>query len=62
MYTEYGSEASFSDGIKGSISPGRLADLVVLDGDPLSLPPDEIMEIKVEMTIINGSVVWEQGC
>jgi len=61
MYTKYGAEITFSEGIKGSISPGKLADLVVLNGDPIALPPDEVKDLKVEMTIINGRVVWDGG-
>jgi predicted amidohydrolase YtcJ len=44
--------------MKGSISPGKLADLVVLNGDPTKVPMDEIKDIKVEMTILNGEIVW----
>jgi predicted amidohydrolase YtcJ len=61
MYTEYGAEITFTEGIKGSISPGKLADLAVLNGDPVGLPPDEVKDLKVEMTIINGRVVWDGG-
>ena len=35
------------------------ADLVLLSGDPTQVPPEEIKDIKVEMTIIGGRVVWE---
>ena len=61
MYTEYGAEITFTEGIKGSISPGKLADLVVLNDDPVRLPPDKVKDLKVEMTIINGKVVWDGG-
>ena len=61
MYTEYGAETTFTEGIKGSISPGKLADLVVLNDDPVRLPPDKVKDLKVEMTIINGKVVWDGG-
>ena len=60
MYTEYGAYSTFSEGIKGSISPGKLADLVVLSEDPLKIPPDEIKDIRVEMTIIDGMVVYAE--
>ncbi len=59
MYTVSGAYASFEDSIKGSITPGKLADLVVLSDDPTQVPPEKIKEIKVEMTIIGGKVVWE---
>lgn len=59
MYTEYGAYCTFSEEAKGSISPGKLADLVVLNEDPLKVPPDEIKDITVEMTLINGEIVWD---
>jgi len=59
MYTINAAYASFEEGIKGSITPGKLADIVVLSGDPIKSPPEQIKEIKVEMTIIGGKVVWE---
>jgi predicted amidohydrolase YtcJ len=61
MYTEYGAEATFEEGIKGTITPGKLADLVILSGDPLRRPPDEVKDLRVETTIINGEVVWDKG-
>ena len=51
--------ASFEEGIKGSIAPDKLADMVVLSDDPIKAPPDQIKDIRVEMTIIGGKVVWE---
>jgi len=58
MYTRNSSMATFEEKIKGSITPGKLADMVVLNGDPTRLPIDEIKDIKVEMTILDGEVVW----
>jgi len=34
--------------------------MVVLNGDPTRLPADEIKDIEVEMTMINGEVVWDK--
>jgi predicted amidohydrolase YtcJ len=59
MYTCEAAKATFEERIKGSIAPGKLADLVVLSGDPTRLPPDEIRDLKVEATIVNGEMVWE---
>jgi predicted amidohydrolase YtcJ len=59
MYTVNAAYASFEEDVKGSIAPGKLADVVVLSGDPTRVPPEEIKDIKVEMTIIGGQVVWE---
>jgi predicted amidohydrolase YtcJ len=60
MYTEHAARAAFEEKIKGSITPGKLADVVVLNGDPTKLPVDEIKDIQVEMTIINGEIVWDK--
>ena len=44
----------------GSIDPGKLADLVVLGGDFLEVPDDQIASIPVEMTMVGGAVVYER--
>ncbi len=59
MYTVNAAYASFEEDIKGSITPGKLADIVLLSDDPTKVPPEQIKDIKVEMTIIGGEVVWE---
>lgn len=58
MYTLNAAYASFEEKIKGSIEPGKLADLVVLDADPCEVPVDEIRNIRVEMTIVGGVVAY----
>jgi len=60
MYTDEAAKTTFEETIKGSITPGKLADLVVLDGDPTELPVDAVKDIKVEMTILSGEVVWDK--
>jgi predicted amidohydrolase YtcJ len=59
MYTTNAAYASFEEDIKGSIVEGKLADMVVLSADPLRSPPEKLKDIRVEMTIIDGEVVWE---
>jgi len=59
MYTINAAYASCEEGIKGSITQGKLADIVVLSNDPTRSPPEQIKDIKVEMTIIGGKVVYE---
>lgn len=41
----------------GSLTPGKLADVVVLDGDPFSVSPERIPELQIRMTILGGEVV-----
>ena len=60
MYTLNGAHATFEEDIKGSIEPGKLADLVVLKQSPLECEPWEIRNISVEATIIGGEFVYER--
>lgn len=59
MYTANGAYVSKEDDIKGSIKKGKLADMVLLSDDPIELPPERLKEIKVEMTILGGEIVWQ---
>ena len=56
-YTMGGAYASFEEDIKGSIEVGKLADMVVLSQDIKGVHPDEIKDIKVDMTIFDGKIV-----
>ncbi len=58
MYTQNGAYAAFEETVKGSITPGKAADLVILNGDPIRLPPDELKHLQADMTVIGGEVVW----
>ena len=60
MYTTDAAYAGFEEDRKGSIEPGKLADLVVIDRDILTIPEDQIKDIKVEMTLIHGKVVYRK--
>jgi predicted amidohydrolase YtcJ len=54
-----GAYPSFEEADKGSIEPGKLADLVVLEQDPLRLPAEQWMGIKVQRTMLGGKWVYE---
>ena len=58
LYTVNAAYASFEEDVKGSIDVGKLADLVVLSREPHEIPPNEIRDVKVEMTIVGGKVVY----
>jgi predicted amidohydrolase YtcJ len=49
----------FDESVKGSITPGKMADMVLLDRDPVRISPGEIRDVEVVMTIIDGKVVWK---
>ncbi len=59
-YTTEGAYSTFEEDIKGTIDIGKLADLVVLDKNILETNPDEIKNVKVEMTILGGRIVYER--
>ena len=59
MHTSGGAYAGFQEGAVGSIAPGKLADLVLLDGDPTSVETEALKELRVAMTVVGGEVVWE---
>ncbi len=56
-YTAMGAYASFEEDIKGTLGPGRLADFLILDGDPF-LEPERIDRMRVRSTWIGGQEVW----
>ena len=57
-YTVDGAYAAWEEDVKGSIEPGKLADFVVLDRDPLSIPPDDLKNVKTAMTVVGGRIVY----
>jgi len=59
-YTAGGAYASFEDDRKGRLTPGMLADLVVLDRDLFGIPPEQISEARVRFTVVGGRVVYER--
>jgi hypothetical protein len=54
-----GAFASFEEHVKGSLEPGKLADLVVLGRDPLAEDPSSLITIPVERTMVGGRWVYE---
>ncbi len=59
-YTLDAAYASFEEDVKGSLEPGKLADFVILDRDLTTIPPEEIRDARVDLTVVGGSVVYER--
>ncbi len=59
FYTLGAAYAQFAEQDKGSLAPGKLADLVVLSKDIFSVPPKEILDTRPVMTMVGGRVVFE---
>lgn len=57
-YTINAAYAEFAEHIKGSLEPGKLADIIILSEDIFDMAPERIPEIKVLMTIVNGKIVF----
>lgn len=54
-----GARASFEEGLKGSISIGKLADFVMLERDPHDVEPDRIKDIRIARTVVGGRTTYE---
>jgi predicted amidohydrolase YtcJ len=57
--TLHGAYASKEENIKGSITPGKLADFVVLAEDPHLIDPEKIKDITIARTVVGGDTVYE---
>jgi predicted amidohydrolase YtcJ len=58
-YTVGSAYAEFQENIKGSISVGKLADLIILSDDIFTIKPNDIQKVRVMMTMVDGRIVFE---
>jgi len=58
MITRWAADYTLREDQIGSIEPGKLADLVVLDRDYMSIPVEEVSEIQPQLTIVDGEIVY----
>ncbi len=58
-YTYMSAYAAFDEDVKGTITPGKLADMVIVDQDILTISPLKIPDTKVLYTIVNGVVIYK---
>jgi predicted amidohydrolase YtcJ len=61
MYTRAGAQFSWDETKKGSLEAGKFADLVVLDHDPLTSDPAELLKTNVDLTIVGGKVLYDRA-
>jgi predicted amidohydrolase YtcJ len=59
-YTANNAFAAFEEKIKGSLDPGKLADITVLSRDIMTVPEDEIMSTDIVYTIVGGKIVFDR--
>ena len=59
MYTLWAARYSGEQEILGSIEPGKLADLVVLGGDFMTFPENDLDKLRILMTVVGGRIVYE---
>lgn len=59
-YTAGGAGASDELQIKGTLAPGKLADFIVLSKDLFKIPVDEILDVRIEKTVLGGDVVFDK--
>ena len=60
MYTKNGAYASFEEKIKGTITPGKLADFIIVDADPYKVEPAALKDITVLKTYLGGETTYEK--
>ncbi|MDB5619389.1 MAG: putative Amidohydrolase 3 [Tardiphaga sp.] len=60
LYTSAASRYMFEEAQKGTLEAGKLADLVVLSADFMSVPEDQIKDIKAELTVVGGKIVFQR--
>ena len=58
LYTRNGAYIGFEEKLKGSLEPGKLADFIVVDRDVLTVPHDELKDVHVLMTVVDGQRVY----
>jgi hypothetical protein len=59
-YTINNAYATFAEHETGRLAPGLVADVVVLSTDPFAIPPEELQNVQVDTTIVDGEIVYER--
>ncbi|MBS7543882.1 amidohydrolase [Ancylobacter oerskovii] len=61
LFTVAGARLTFDESWKGPLKPGFAADLAVLSDDPTRVPPQDLRDISVRLTVVDGRIVHEAG-
>lgn len=61
MYTRNGAFLTREEKIKGTLEPGKLADMIVLPEDLLAVSPEKLLTMKVDMTIVGGRILYDRN-
>ncbi len=59
MFTLWSAYAAFEENLKGTLEPGKLADMTVLSADIMRIPEAQILQTRNMMTVIGGEVVFD---
>lgn len=57
-YTIDGAYSAWEEGIKGSVEGGKLADIVVVDRDPLTIEIDDLKNVRTLLTMVGGNILY----
>ena len=61
LYTRGSAYSELAEGVKGTLEPGKLADLAVFARDLFQVPPREILTTPVDLTVVGGRIVYERA-
>ena len=59
-YTINGAEGTFEGHVRGSIKVGKYADLVIIDRNLFNIPPEDLINMEIDLTMVNGDIVYER--
>jgi predicted amidohydrolase YtcJ len=60
-YTRDGAYLTRQEKVKGTLEPGKMADMIVLNKDLLTIDPSQILTTEVDLTIVDGRIVYERS-
>ena len=61
MHTRDAAYATFDEDVRGTIKPGKLADLTISDLNLMEIDPADILDMEIVMTVVDGRIVYERG-